>query len=78
MAKFVSKLIEAEVIYPNGQKKPGRVAWVPVDDAAKVTRHAEAALAEGAWTPADPKEIEKAKARVASAKAKEDKRRGRG
>lgn len=77
MAKFVSKLVEQEVIYPNGQKKPGRVAWVPVDDAAKITKIAEASLAEGAWTPADPKEIQKAKARVQEAEAKENKRRGR-
>ena len=76
MPKFVSKLVEKEVIFPNGQRKPGRVVWVPVDDAAKVSKHAEAALAEGHWTPSDPKEIEKAKARLAAAMAKENKRRG--
>ena len=77
MAKFQSKLVEQEVIYANGQKKPGRVAWIPLDDAAKITKTAEAALAEGLWTPADPKEVQKARVRVQEAEAKENKRRGR-
>lgn len=76
MAKFKSILVEKEEIYPNGQRKAGKVAWVPENDAAKITDLAKSALATGHWVPKDPNEIEKAQARLQAAEEKENKRRG--
>lgn len=77
MPKFESKMVRQEEVLPNGQKKPGIVVWIGVDDAAKATeKHAEA-IATGHHTPANPNEVKDAKKRLAEAEAKEDKRRGR-
>lgn len=76
MPKYEVKLLSMEERYPDGTKKVGRVAFVPIDDAAKVSKLGKEAMDSGAWTPKDPDEIAKAQKRLDAAEYKENVRRG--
>lgn len=76
MGKWQSKSISLEESLGNGRVKPGKTVLIPLDDAAKVHPLAQSAFDAGYWVPADPKEIEKAKARVQEKELLENKRRG--
>ena len=76
MGKFISKIVSPEEQLGNGRVKPGKVAWVPVNDAAKVTPLAESALQSGHWVPENPNEIELARKRINEAEEKARNRRG--
>lgn len=77
MPKFESKLVEAEKDLGNGRVRPGKVALIPLDDAAMVSKHAEASLAAGIWKPASGNAIKEAAKRLAEAEKREDIRLGR-
>jgi hypothetical protein len=75
MPKWKSILHRGEELLPNGARKDGIVAWIPVDDAAKASKLTEKAIELGAYKAA-PGDREKMERKLKEREVEDLKKRG--
>lgn len=76
MPKYVSKLIEKSTDPKGGEGTAGQVAWIPQNDSAKITSHADHAESVGAWKRTAGEDKEKLKKTLKEREARANAGRG--
>lgn len=77
MPKWISKSVSVEVKNPDGStSKPGVVAWLPANDAAKAHKNIEKAVQLGVYKPSEPNERENMEKKLKERQIEDLKRKG--